>query len=492
MKFGKSKADLPGSSDSALYENTNILPINTFAGTQITNIEEEDYETIDVTIKPKEVRDSHERKKKNASTDAIEPIEVPDSHERKKKCASNDTLKRLKCRFNVMIVLITFVNITLVSLVIVLFVTKSSVDSHWAQWSSWTSCDVTCGKGKHLRLRTCTNPLATTNDCIGESLQTGECTIGNCTADSQWSHWSSWTSCDVTCGQGIHRRSRTCTNLVQANDVIDCPGENFQVGECSKGSCPVDGQWAYWSRWTSCDVTCGKGRKLRTRRCTNPMPENKGKDCIGESLQSSQCSEVNCAVNGQWAYWSSWTSCDVTCGKGRRLRTRRCTNPMPENYGRDCFGESLQSSQCSEEKCQAIMSAFSVTKPDSFKTIDGNIKLNFSSTIYQYGNDFDISTGIYTCHIPGVYHFSVTLIKKRASSRVDLVSCTLYKNRQSLIVIKVDPTDDDTDKGNAAISQSIVINLDVRDIVYLSRCSNASTNMEAWSSFTGVLLYDNN
>ncbi|XP_060579525.1 uncharacterized protein LOC132736415, partial [Ruditapes philippinarum] len=181
MKFGKSKADLPGSSDSALYENTNILTINTFAGTQITNIEEEDYETIDVTIKPKEVHNSHERKKKNASNDAIEPIEVPDSHERKKKCASNDTLKRLKCRFNVMTVLITFVNITLVSLVIVLFVTKSSVDSHWAQWSSWTSCDVTCGKGKYLRLRTCTNPLATTNDCIGESLQTGECTIGNCT-----------------------------------------------------------------------------------------------------------------------------------------------------------------------------------------------------------------------------------------------------------------------------------------------------------------------
>jgi hypothetical protein len=27
----------------------------------------------------------------------------------------------------------------------------------------------------------------------------------------------------------------------------------------------------------------------------NPMPENKGKDCIGESLQSSQCSRGNCS-----------------------------------------------------------------------------------------------------------------------------------------------------------------------------------------------------
>jgi hypothetical protein len=59
----------------------------------------------------------------------------------------------------------------------------------------------------------------------------------------------------------------------------------------------VDGQWAYWASWTSCDVTCGTGRQLRTRRCTNPIPENGGKDCIGESLQSSQCSEVNCSGN---------------------------------------------------------------------------------------------------------------------------------------------------------------------------------------------------
>ncbi|XP_060591795.1 uncharacterized protein LOC132746607 [Ruditapes philippinarum] len=354
MKFGKSKADLPGSSDPSLYENTNILTINTFAGTQITNIEEEDYETIDETIEPIEVRDSHERKKKNASNDTIEQVEVRDSHERKRKSASNDTLKRLKCRFNVMTVLNTVVYITLISLVIFLFVPKSSVDSHWAQWSSWTSCDVTCGNGKHLRLRTCTNQFATTNDCIGESLQIRECTIGNCT------------------------------------------------------------------------------------------------------------------VNGQWAYWSSWTSCDVTCGKGRRLRTRRCTDPTPENEGRDCIGESLQSSQCSEENCPAFMSAFSVTTPHSYSTINGIRKLNFSRTIYQYGNDFNISTGTYTCSKSGVYHFSVTLVKKRVDERNnqnELVRCKLYKNRQSLIYIKVDPTDDDTDKGNAAITQSIVINLDVGNTV---------------------------
>ncbi|XP_060590202.1 complement C1q-like protein 2 [Ruditapes philippinarum] len=165
---------------------------------------------------------------------------------------------------------------------------------------------------------------------------------------------------------------------------------------------------------------------------------------------------------------------------------------MPENKGKDCIGESLQINRCSKESCTAFKSAFSVQRPKTYSNINGISKLTFSITIYQYGNDFSISTGTYTCSKSGVYHFSVTLVKKRASSRVDSVYCRLYKNRQSLIYIAVDPTDDSTDKGNAAISQSIVINLNVGDTVYLTKCSDPSTYMEYWSSFTGFLLYPNN
>jgi hypothetical protein len=139
------------------------------------------------------------------------------------------------------------------------------------------------------------------------------------------------------------------------------------------------------------------------------------------------------------------------------------------------------------------MTAFSVTKPDSYSTINGIEKLNFSSAIYKIGNDFNISTGTYTCSTPGVYHFSATLVKKRDTSRVDLVYCKLYKNTQSLIHIGVDPTDDDTDKGHAAITQYIVIKLDAGDTVYLDACNNPpSTYMEHLTSFSGFLLNHNN
>jgi hypothetical protein len=138
------------------------------------------------------------------------------------------------------------------------------------------------------------------------------------------------------------------------------------------------------------------------------------------------------------------------------------------------------------------MSAFSVENPFNYSKINGTAKLTFSNTIYQQGHDFDKSTGTFTCSIPGTYHFSVTLVKKRSSSRVDQVFCQLFKGTSALINIQVDPTDDDSDKGSTSISESIVLHLDKGDHVYLSLCSNPTTSMEYWSSFNGFLLYPAN
>lgn len=59
-----------------------------------------------------------------------------------------------------------------------------------------------------------------------------------------------------------------------------------------------------------------------------------------------------------------------------------------------------------------------------------------------------------------------------------------------MINLQVDPADDDTDKGSAAVSQSVVLHLIGGDTVYLSDCvGQPNTNMESWSSFTGFLVY---
>ena len=51
----------------------------------------------------------------------------------------------------------------------------------------------------------------------------------------------------------------------------------------------VDGKWASWSPWSSCDVTCGKGKLLRQRLCNNPAPQNGGLDCPGKGTEIKKC-----------------------------------------------------------------------------------------------------------------------------------------------------------------------------------------------------------
>lgn len=169
-------------------------------------------------------------------------------------------------------------------------------------------------------------------------------------------------------------------------------------------------------------------------------------------------------------------------------RSRSCTNPKPSVLGQYCLGDQRQTEQCGNKICKDHLSAFSVDRPDIYATT-----LTFSHIIYQQGQDFNMTSGTFICSIPGTYHFSVTLVKMRNSDRVDRVFCDLYKNVNSTMHIEVDPTDDDSDKGSAAVSESIVLHLGMNDKVYLSSCiSPPSTYMENWTSFTGFLLYPDN
>lgn len=169
-------------------------------------------------------------------------------------------------------------------------------------------------------------------------------------------------------------------------------------------------------------------------------------------------------------------------------RSRSCTNPKPSLLGQYCLGNQRQTEQCGNKICKDQLSAFSVDHPYKY-----NITLTFSHTIYHQGQDFNKTTGTFICSIPGTYHFSVTLVKRRNDTRVDRVYCDLKINGASKIHIEIDPTDDDTDKGGAAVSESIVLHLEMDDKVYLGACNGPPSNfMDYWTTFTGFLLYPDN
>lgn len=60
---------------------------------------------------------------------------------------------------------------------------------------------------------------------------------------------------------------------------------------------PVDGKYSDWSEFTDCTKTCGGGQKSRRRSCTNPPPQNGGKDCasLGTDTEYADCNvDVSC------------------------------------------------------------------------------------------------------------------------------------------------------------------------------------------------------
>ncbi|XP_074659491.1 MAM and LDL-receptor class A domain-containing protein 1-like [Tubulanus polymorphus] len=115
----------------------------------------------------------------------------------------------------------------------------------------------------------------------------------------------------------------------------------------------IDGNWSDWSNYGSCSVTCGDGTKTRTRTCTNPTPYNGGAVCVGDASESTSCNDGACPVDGKWSDWGNYGSCSVSCGDGTKTRTRTCTNPAPSNGGAVCVGDASESISCNDGACPA-------------------------------------------------------------------------------------------------------------------------------------------
>ena len=48
----------------------------------------------------------------------------------------------------------------------------------------------------------------------------------------------------------------------------------------------VDGQWTQWTGWSECPVTCGGASVNRERTCSNPAPSGGGRPCTDRDLDA--------------------------------------------------------------------------------------------------------------------------------------------------------------------------------------------------------------
>ena len=57
-------------------------------------------------------------------------------------------------------------------------------------------------------------------------------------------------------------------------------------------------------------------------------------------------------VHGGYSEWEQWSACSTTCQDSIRSRSRKCTNPIPQNSGNDC---SLIGAHTEVEVCNATV-----------------------------------------------------------------------------------------------------------------------------------------
>ncbi|XP_075438566.1 properdin [Ascaphus truei] len=227
--------------------------------------------------------------------------------------------------------------------------------AEWSTWGVWRPCTVSCGEGS-----SCDNePAMGRGDCQGNKLQAQSCTLQECCPENgNWSVWSQWSQCSVTCGKGTWERRRVCDNPAPICGGV-CLGDEKELSVCdTQQVCPTHGEWGSWKPWNECSSSCiqeGSGllvSQSRHRECNSPSPSTNpsGRPCPGLSWEQRNCASLPfCPVDGEWGEWQKDSGCSVTCGIGRVKEKRICNNPASRHGGRDCVGSPTGQSICKTE-----------------------------------------------------------------------------------------------------------------------------------------------
>lgn len=190
--------------------------------------------------------------------------------------------------------------------------TAANVDGSWGNWAQWSTCNKNCTGGFRTRSRLCNDPFPMCNgkQCEGEGTQVENCNTNvNCCEVEEWLEWNPCSHACVSDPNTKSVRNRT-RSYVLASDEPYCSETLHDTEECHVDPCNRTCDTTLWSKWTSCNVTCGKGTKTRYR--TIISPENT--DCKGFSTnETDECHAGDCPCLEPNTIWSNITSCGDYC-----------------------------------------------------------------------------------------------------------------------------------------------------------------------------------
>uniref|UniRef100_T1I7N6 Laminin G domain-containing protein n=1 Tax=Rhodnius prolixus TaxID=13249 RepID=T1I7N6_RHOPR len=166
---------------------------------------------------------------------------------------------------------------------------------------------------------------------------------------SEWSRWTPWTDCTVSCGQGLSEREREC--IVEVSQVT----QRTLLPTC----------YGYHIR-----------RRKRDKVLLPLITKSHG--CVGSYKEIRPCYLNDCPVNGGWSEWEPWSQCSAGCGLGTQSRSRACSSPPVLGGGQPCIGPITHLRHCFVQPCKCVTHEVAVFLGDgslSYLRTDSPIRL---------------------------------------------------------------------------------------------------------------------
>uniref|UniRef100_A0A8C4QS82 ADAM metallopeptidase with thrombospondin type 1 motif 19 n=1 Tax=Eptatretus burgeri TaxID=7764 RepID=A0A8C4QS82_EPTBU len=230
----------------------------------------------------------------------------------------------------------------------------------------WENCTTHCGGGEVRSILSCnrlanrTRSTVPNEDCAHVArpqVHRRLCSLHPC--QCRWK-LSEWSPCSQSCGKGEQRRSVTCQLQLPTGDFVRtrderCPQPRpTTVHGCQGRDCVT--AWEA-STWSQCSTHCGKGIRVRTVTCKNPLG-------LCHSI-SKPLKEIHCEDYSSCFEWRTgkWSQCSCSCGRGLQSRAVHCMHRISGRHGKDCLPSLKPSSymKCHQKPCDVTISVKKIT-----------------------------------------------------------------------------------------------------------------------------------
>ncbi|XP_014089304.2 semaphorin 5c isoform X1 [Bactrocera oleae] len=166
-----------------------------------------------------------------------------------------------------------------------------AVSEEREEHGEWGPCSVTCGGGLQYRLhdvsgsgkhrgRHATQARVCNIQACEEAAVVPATNLNEVVQTHEWSCWTDWSPCSVTCGMGLRRRTRRCLG---GHDKL-CSGKAIEEEKCAMAPCTDFIGWSTWSPWSECS---SEGIRIRHRKCMVDIPS--ASECRGAEFEKTAC-----------------------------------------------------------------------------------------------------------------------------------------------------------------------------------------------------------